>query len=155
MNSEIQAVREFHEKVKVSTPQRLTDLFDIEVDNLIQGLSNQLLASSRSLEPMLKVFSHDRRVLRAHLMIEELGELLEAMANRNEVGALDALTDLTYVVFGTAVTLDLPLDEAFQEVHRSNMTKQKMSNDPGKERIRDKGPNYVPADLDAILRRHR
>jgi len=33
------------------------------------------------------------------------------------------LADLLYVVYGTAVTFGLPLEEVFEEVHRSNMSK--------------------------------
>ncbi len=94
--------------------------------------------------------------LRGHLIIEEGGhELLEAMASGNETSALDALADLLYVVLGTAAELDLPIGEAFLEVHRSNMTKKRVETDPDGCRIRDKGPDYVPPDLGRVLREYR
>jgi hypothetical protein len=156
MNSEIDAVRQFQEKVKVSETQRLTEIGDSPAAELYLDTAGSMLKSlSRRLELMLPLFSDDRRILRAHLMMEELGELLEAMANYDEVGTLDALADLTYVVFGSAVTMDLPLYEAFWEVHRSNMTKEKQPDDPNKDRVRSKGPNYAPADLKGVLERCR
>ena len=49
----------------------------------------------------------------------------------------------------------LPLDKAFAEVHRSNMTKRVQTNDPDKARVRDKGPGYEPPDLARVLEEHR
>ena len=159
MNSEINAVRTFQEKMKVSAMQRLTECPSYEsaptATNSLHNAAGWCRKLSRGFEAMLPDFPHDRRILRAHLMLEELGELIEAMGLRNEDMALDALADLTYVVNGTAVTFDLPLHEAFWEVHKSNMTKQKMPTDPSKDRIRDKGQSYVAPDLEAILRRYR
>lgn len=62
---------------------------------------------------------------------------------------LKELADLRYVVEGGAVDLGLPIDAAYAEVHRSNMSKL----GPGGLPIRDaggkvlKGPNYTPADM--------
>lgn len=95
----------------------------------------------------------DQRMLRHHLLCEELGELADAMANCNEVEALDALSDLQYVLSGTAVTLDLPLAEGFCEAHRSNMTKSRHEDDEGLRN--NKGPDYVPADFERVLREYR
>lgn len=79
--------------------------------------------------------------LRLKLIAEELDELADAFGYRVDckiemwrpgetrsvkiVAALDALTDLRYVIYGTYHTLGLAdvADEAFDEVHRSNMTK--------------------------------
>lgn len=87
----------------------------------------------------------DWRYLRAHLMMEELAELLIAMATCNKLDALDGIADLQYVVSGTAHLMGLRLDEAFDEVHRSNMTKPisdaRCSNKEG----------YEPADLSGLL----
>ncbi len=60
------------------------------------------------------------------------------------------LADLLYVVYGTAVTFGLPLEEVFEEVHRSNMSKL---GDDGKPIKREdgkilKGPNYKEPNLD-------
>lgn len=67
------------------------------------------------------------QVLRLRLMMEELGELATAMHEKNLLEVADGLTDLLYVVVGTAVEYGLGpvLDRLFAEVHRSNMTKFK------------------------------
>lgn len=59
---------------------------------------------------------------------------------------LKEMADLQYVLSGMAVALGLPLEEAFNRVHQSNMTKL---DDDGKPVLREdgkvmKGPNYVP-----------
>lgn len=62
---------------------------------------------------------------------------------------LKELADLRYVLEGCAVSLGLPIEEAFREVHASNMTKLGADGEP----ILDaggkvlKGPNYRPADM--------
>ena len=93
----------------------------------------------------------DSRLMRAHLMLEELSEVLKALAYCDRQDLLDGLADLMYVVVGCAVKYDLPLLEAFDEVHRSNMTKTRNCNDP---RLRHKGESYVPPDLKSVLAKH-
>lgn len=97
---------------------------------------------------------YDPRLARAHHICEELAELLEAMAKRDEVEALDALTDLDYVVHGTAVAFDLPLDAAHIEVHRSNMTKDFNSARDDRS-SHPKGPNFEPPRLKELLEERR
>jgi hypothetical protein len=90
-----------------------------------------------------------------HLLCEELAEVCDAMANKDEVSLLDGLADLMYVVLGTADVFNLPLAEGFDEVHRSNMSKERQVSDKDGERVRDKGPNYSPADLRKVLAVYR
>lgn len=94
---------------------------------------------------------YDDRLMRGHLMMEELAESLNAMADGDEAALLDGLADLKYVTHGTAVAFDLPLEEAFEEVHASNMTK----NVGGGPRLSDKGQDYRPPNLLAVLEKHR
>lgn len=63
--------------------------------------------------------------LRLKLIEEELDELARALDAKDQVGILDALCDLRYVLDGAAITFGMAgiFDEAFKEVHRSNMTK--------------------------------
>lgn len=66
-------------------------------------------------------------VSRLRLISEESGELVKAMDTYSELGVApvaDALADLLYVVFGTAITFGIPMDRVFREVHESNMTKK-------------------------------
>ena len=93
----------------------------------------------------------DQKWLRLHLIIEETTELITAFMHGDKVEALDALADLMYVTAGTAAVYNLPLTEAFLEVHRSNMTKEKQASDPNADRVSDKGPNYEPPQLERLL----
>lgn len=63
--------------------------------------------------------------VRVPLLVEELNELVLAINEEDELGILDALTDLQYVLDGTYIAfgLDKVKDAAFKEVHRSNMSK--------------------------------
>lgn len=66
---------------------------------------------------------------------------------------LKELADLRYVVEGTAVSLGLPIDAAYAEVHASNMSKL---GPDGKPMIREdgkalKGPNYRAADMEQFV----
>ena len=46
----------------------------------------------------------ETQVLRLRLINEELEELEEAMGEQNVVEIADALADLVYVIYGTAIT---------------------------------------------------
>lgn len=94
----------------------------------------------------------DSRLYRVHLTLEEDAEYLAGLASRNDVAVADALVDKIYVDIGSAWTMDMPLPALFDEVHRSNMSKQRSV---GNERMRNKGPNYVPPNIIGILRSHR
>lgn len=94
----------------------------------------------------------DPRLMRARLMISELGECVGAMAKRDEVEVLDGLADLIYVTFGTADVFDLPLARAFDDVHASNMSKGVVKHELG---INGKGEGYFPPRLKEILYQHR
>ncbi|MFE7408699.1 MazG nucleotide pyrophosphohydrolase domain-containing protein [Isoptericola sp. NPDC057559] len=61
--------------------------------------------------------------LRLRLLAEEVGELREAVNAADLIAIADALADITYVVFGTAVTYGIDLEAVVREVHRSNMSK--------------------------------
>ena len=93
------------------------------------------------------------RELRLELIAEELDELSDAVADRDMVQIADALTDLLYVVYGAGHTFGIDLDECFQEVHASNMSKL---GENGKPIHREdgkvmKGPGYFEPDLESIL----
>lgn len=97
------------------------------------------------------VNTKDQRWLRIHLILEETAELMAGLMSGNKVATLDALADLMYVTAGCAAVYNLPLTEAFMEVHRSNMTKEKQPSDPHGDRVKDKGPNYEPPQLARLL----
>ena len=91
--------------------------------------------------------------LRVALLQEEVGEFITASEKGDLVAIADALADITYVVYGTALTYGIDLDSALREVHRSNMSK--LGND-GKPLIRDDGKvlkseRYFPPDIPSVL----
>lgn len=90
--------------------------------------------------------------IRFHLRTEEGGaEAAEAALSGDEQAYFDALCDLLYVTLGDGVVYDFPLYVGFAEVQRSNMTKEVQAGDADKDRVRDKGPNYVSPDMKAAL----
>lgn len=93
--------------------------------------------------------------LRLALTAEELDELAEALKARDLVEVADALADIVYVVYGSAISFGIDLDEVLEEVHRSNMSK--LGHD-GKAVTRSdgkviKGPQYEEPDVEGVLRR--
>lgn len=98
--------------------------------------------------------------LRINLLAEELDELKEALANSDPLETLDALIDLQYVLDGAFLSLGLHdvKDIAFNEVHRSNMSKL---GEDGKPIRREsdgkvmKGPNYFKPDLAQFIKNRK
>ena len=91
--------------------------------------------------------------LRVALLEEEVGEFVTASEKGDLVAIADALADITYVIYGTALTYGIDLDSVLREVHRSNMSK--LGND-GKPLIRDDGKvlkseRYFPPDIASVL----
>lgn len=62
-------------------------------------------------------------LFRLELLSEEVSELVRAMSAGDIVEISDALADIIYIVVGTAVAYNIPLDQVWGEVHRSNMDK--------------------------------
>ncbi|HKR50909.1 MAG TPA: hypothetical protein VJT72_15260 [Pseudonocardiaceae bacterium] len=120
------AVTEFH--VAFGCPRRSQPSLDVE----------------RSLE-----------TLRTSLLEEEVRELIAATQAHDLVGIADALADIIYVVYGTALTYGIDLDSVLCEVHRSNMSK--LDRD-GKPILRSDGKVlkselYSPPNIAAVLQR--
>ena len=99
-------------------------------------------------------FSTDKiNKLRLDLIKEELTELTEAMNNKDLVEVADALTDILYVTYGAGHAFGINLDECFDEVQNSNMSKldengKPIYNEHGKVM---KGPNYFKPDLSKFV----
>ena len=92
-------------------------------------------------------------VLRRRLLDEEVGELADAVADRDLTAVADALADIVYIACGTADLLGIPFDAVFSEVHRANMSKLGADGRPvlradGKVL---KGPGYLPPDVAGLL----
>jgi len=96
--------------------------------------------------------------LRHRLMLEENEEYLEACRNENLVEIADALGDQLYILFGTILKhgLQHKIDEVFQEIHRSNMSKLDAE---GRPIFREDGkilksPLYFKPNISKILNRN-
>ena len=91
--------------------------------------------------------------LRIDLIKEELEELTEAVNNKDLLEVADALTDILYVTYGAGHAFGIDLDQCFEEVQNSNMSKldengKPIYNDSGKVM---KGPNYFKPDLSKFV----
>ena len=100
-------------------------------------------------------FSSEKiNALRVSLIKEELDELIEAINKKDLVEVADALTDILYVTYGAGHAFGINLDECFEEVQNSNMSKldnngKPIYNDKGKVM---KGPNYFKPDLNKFIK---
>lgn len=103
-------------------------------------------------EPTLAV-PRELVALRSNLLNEELREFSAALNHWDVVAVADALGDLVYILYGTAITFGIDLDAVIREVHRANMSKLDANGEPV---LRDdgkvlKGPQYRPPNLVAVL----
>lgn len=80
---------------------------------------------------------------RLHLILDEVEEITEALIIGNLESLADATTDLLYVTFGMQVVYFIPSKEVFDEVHRTNLTKDFKS----KDRRKYKGKNWTPPNV--------
>lgn len=97
--------------------------------------------------------SDDIIALRISLIVEELEELVEGVENRDIVEVADALTDLLYVTYGMGLAFGIHLDNCFDEVHLSNMSKlgpdgRPIYREDGKVL---KGPSYFAPNLKQFI----
>ena len=92
--------------------------------------------------------------LRLSLIHEELDELNKAIQDKDIVEVADALTDILYVTYGAGHAFGIDLDQCFNEVQNSNMSKlgddgKPIYNENGKVM---KGPNYFKPDLSKYIK---
>ena len=92
--------------------------------------------------------------LRYDLIKEELDEFKQALDKKDLLEVADALTDILYVTYGAGHAFGINLDDCFNEVQNSNMSKlgedgKPIYNDFGKVM---KGPNYYKPDLSKFLK---
>ena len=91
--------------------------------------------------------------LRLSLINEELEELKKAIQDNDILEVADALSDILYVTYGAGHAFGINLDECFNEVQESNMSKlgsngKPIYNESGKVM---KGPNYFKPNLSKFL----
>jgi|TARA_B110000259_G_scaffold138652_1_gene156101 predicted HAD superfamily Cof-like phosphohydrolase len=100
-------------------------------------------------------FPNDKIVkLRCELIKEEFEELNQAIKDKDMKEVADALTDILYVTYGAGHAFGINLDECFNEVQQSNMSKlgtdgKPIYNESGKVM---KGPDYFKPDLNKFLK---
>ncbi|MCG9909803.1 MAG: nucleoside triphosphate pyrophosphohydrolase family protein [Flavobacteriales bacterium] len=97
-------------------------------------------------------------LLRYELIREENEEYLEACREGNLTEIADALGDQLYILCGTILKHGLQhvIEEVFDEIHRSNMSKLGAD---GKPIYREdgkvlKGPHYFKPDINKIIESH-
>ena len=118
-----------------------------------EKVENFMLAFGQDVKTVPELADFNTAELRLDLIQEEVQELSVAIDNDDIVEIADALTDILYVVYGAGHAYGIDLDECFNEVHSSNMSKL---GEGGKPIYREdgkvlKGPNYFPPDLEGVL----
>lgn len=89
--------------------------------------------------------------LRQNLIAEELGEWLEACCRDDLIGAAQEITDLLYVVLGTAVSMGVDPFPILDEIHAANMRKAGGGCRADGKIL--KPPGWRPPDVAAVLTR--
>ena len=92
--------------------------------------------------------------LRCNLIEEEFLELKTAIKNKDIIEVADALTDILYVTYGAGHAFGVDLDECFNEVQNSNMSKLGVDGRPIYNEIGKvmKGPSYFKPNLKNFLK---
>lgn len=115
-----------------------------------------LIGSSDEIQGELAAHEYE---LRHRLFEEENNEYLDACRNNDIVEIADALGDMLYILFGTALKhgLQHKLEAVFDEIHRSNMSKL---DENGAPVVRADGKIlkstlYTPPNIKAVLENHK
>ena len=125
-----------------------------ECDKLIEF--NKAFGIDYKNEPTIG--QNDLSELRIRLLEEEVMEYAEAVRNDDIVEILDALGDIAYILAGTILNHGMQhvIDDAFSEIHRSNMDKlvdgKALKRDDGKV-IKPEG--WQPPDLKQFIDANR
>jgi predicted HAD superfamily Cof-like phosphohydrolase len=112
-----------------------------------------------SLESPQGVIDEKDYILRYNLMKEENEEYLDACNRGDLIEIADALGDKMYILFGTILKhgLQYKIEEVFDEIHRSNMSKLDAEGNPifredGKIMKSDR---YFRPDIKAVLEKKK
>lgn len=96
--------------------------------------------------------SSELRQFRSHLIAEETDETIDALGLGYPLEEVaKELADLVYVVYGTAISLGINLDEAVRRVHESNLTKLVDGDGRREDGKVLKGENYVAPDMEGVV----
>lgn len=102
-------------------------------------------------KPKGKKMPKNIALLRLRLIVSEVGELADAIAKDHRVEIADALGDLLYVVVGTFLIYGMPMDKIFQEIHRSNLTKDVKKKISKGAKGAAKGSSFEPPRLEQFV----
>ena len=145
MQDAIDKVREFHRQIGAPVSSSPTLLPCNQED--AEEIGNQLRGLATTCRHMTQ--SAGDLPSRLSLALEEMAEWTEAHASGDLVAVADAWGDRMYVLLGDAVATGLPGPAIFDEVHRSNMSKDLGSAaDTGKG---VKSDRFVPPDLAKLI----
>lgn len=131
------------------------------MENNVSKMQQQVLEFHKtyglpaSSEPTLIPFN--RYDLRRKLMQEELDEYVEACGSNDLIEVADAIGDLLYFVFGTAIEHGINMQPVVDEIQRSNMSKLGLD---GKPIYREdgkvlKGPNFFKPRITTSMMRYK
>lgn len=86
---------------------------------------NKQFGNSVPEDMQTKIFVDNPKIVKLcmSLITEEVKELEKAICENDMIETIDALSDILYVVYGMGARLGIDLDQAFDIVHRSNMSK--------------------------------
>lgn len=124
--------REFHEAVGLEAARH-----PIIPDSWLSGYRGRLI--TEEFREVMEIL--DRLTAHRDMGIDAKLELLGRL--------LGELCDLRYVIEGTAVSLGLPMEDAYRDIHAANMRKRFPD---GRFRVSDSGkvlkpPGWEPADM--------
>lgn len=125
----------------------------MEVKTNQEKVKDFQIAFKSNVSDVSKLPNDKERQLRIKLLKEEFDEYIDGEENNDIVEIADALGDMMYIILGTAVSYGLPLEEIFNEIHNSNMSKL----ENGKPIFREdgkvlKGSNYFKPDIKKYLK---
>ena len=141
MKKQMNAVRDFHKHIRAEVAHRPCLL------NHCEESAREFATAVRELCDRFTNHPEGRSGLMARTLmsLEETAEWLEAHAELDINAAADAWGDRAYILFGDAVATGIPVEQIFDIVHESNMTKSAANPMTGKA---VKGGGYVRPRID-------
>ena len=144
---------EFSKNIDKFPPQILKKKYNLDT-NTFSRLLLKIPTLKKLNNDFKKNLTHERAFrYTKYLIEEELNEFKEAISKKDLKEVADALTDILYVTYGAGHAFGINLDDCFEEVQKSNMSKlgddgNPIYNENGKVM---KGPKYFKPDLKKFL----
>ncbi len=105
-----------------------------------------------------RLLDDETAAFRVKFLEEELTEYINAVADKDIVGAADALVDLVYVAMGTSLLHGFPWQPLWEEVQRANLSKVRASHKSESKRGSSldvvKPEGWKAPDIEGVLARH-